>query len=894
MTTALRPAALHVDDLADPVGTSGRPYFGWSLESGDPNQIQTRYQVLVASSPASLDHGRGDAWDSGVVPGRAQNHVAYGGLALTSNTKYFWKVRVWDGHGEASSYSEPGTFAVGLLSNGDWAGAKWIRRESSDDDDYTFYRKTVVVSEKQIRRATLYISAAHKYELYVNGEWIGAGPSYHYPEHQYYNAYDVTPHLAARVHNVFAVLTHWFGAGQGRPEGARGLIVKIVVEQADGVSTAIGSDASWKQRQADCWVTGQPPRNDEGVGYVDKFDAARWQPDWYLPVYDDSAWAPATEIGPHPTRPWTGSLAPDLSRITEQVAGPAAITRRGGGGYIVDLGEVRAGRPRIRFAGGNAGTVVNMLGGYTLNLDGAIDPRFNQNTNMAYDAVLSGGEFTFLPVEYLGMRYFQLENSPMPVTGDNFAFLERHTRLDETRSTFTSSNATLNEVWAMMKRSLKLGAQEQYLDTPTREKGGFLVDSLNESLAAMSVFGERVLTRKTLNEFLQSMQQYWSGFGDRGRMNAVYPNGDGARDIPDFTQAYLAWAWEYYLRTGDREYLNDNYLKLKSIADYVNRHCSRATGLIHQLTGGGTSAYQHGIVDWPPSMRYGYDMATDARTVINALAYLDYDIVSKIAAELGNAADRDRYRARAEALKTAINARLLNDDGVYVDGLNAGVQSAHVSQQANMLPLALGIVPADRRASVLRRVKEYGMRCGMVTVWWLIRALGESDEGEHLLRLFTDSTWDGWARTLARGGTSTWESWDADSGGGLSQSHPWGAVGVCGIQEYVLGVKPLTPQYETVQIRPLAFGAALSDAGGKLPTDRGDIIVAWNQFKGRFFMTVTLPANVQARVCVPNAGAPGAVVVVDGEHVTGTVEENVIVVENVGSGTHTFARADVP
>jgi alpha-L-rhamnosidase len=82
------------------------------------------------------------------------------------------------------------------------------------------------------------------------------------------------------VHNVFAVLTHWFGAGQGRPEGARGLIVKIVVEQADGVSTAIGSDASWKQRQADCWVTGQPPRNDEGVGYVDKFDAARWQPDW--------------------------------------------------------------------------------------------------------------------------------------------------------------------------------------------------------------------------------------------------------------------------------------------------------------------------------------------------------------------------------------------------------------------------------------------------------------------------------------------------------------------------------------------------------------------------------------------------------------------------------------
>ena len=87
-------------------------------------------------------------------------------------------------------------------------------------------------------------------------------------------------------------------------------------------------------------------------------------------------------------------------------------------------------------------------------------------------------------------------------------------------------------MWHFLKRSILVGAQEQFLDTPTREKGGFLVDSLNESLVAMAAYGERKLTRRTLHEFLDSQTQYWPD----GRLNAVYPNGDGARDITPRSQ----------------------------------------------------------------------------------------------------------------------------------------------------------------------------------------------------------------------------------------------------------------------------------------------------------------------------------------------------------------------
>ena len=891
MSQPQAPTHLRVNDVVNPVGTSVRPYFGWLVNDSRPNQTQTYYQLLVASGRACLDADVGDIWDSGKVVSSRQNHVAYDGeLLLSSNRLYWWKVRTWDKDGQAGPYSEPGIFTTGLLANEEWAGALWIRRESSEADDVTYYRKAVILPSGRIERATLFITAVHKYELFINGHRVGQGPSYHYPQYQYYNAYDVTAHLTPAATNLFAVLTHWFGAGQGRPASARGLLLKTVVAYAGGHRLIVGSDQSWQQRRAAGYVSGQPQRNDEGVGFVEKIDARQLIPDWYAPSYDAGDWQPAVAIGPQPTPPWTGKLHPDLSRIVEQAISPAAISDQGAGRYLVDLGQIYAGRPQITFSGGVPGAVIAMEGGYVLTAGGTVDSAHNQNTDMRYFAIANGREFNFLPQEYLGMRYFQVDNAPMPITTSNFRFISRHATLDGRRSTFTSSHPTLNQVWEMMKYSLTLGAQEQFLDTPTREKGGFLVDSMNESLAAMVVFGERVLTHKTLQEFLHSMDHYWSSAGDWGRMNAVYPNGDGARDIPDFTQAYPVWLWEYYMHSGDKEFLHDNYAQLKSIADYVNRHRDSATGLVHWLTGG-SGSYQHGIVDWPPSMRYGYDMTAVARTVVNAYAYADYDIVARIAAELGETAAQEAYRARADALKAAINQRLLNRQGVYVDGLKAdGAQSAHVSQPANTLPLALAITPPDKQATILERIKAMKMRSGMVTVYWLIRALGEMDAGEHLIDLYTQATWDGWAKNVAYGATSTWESWDADSGGGLSLSHPWGAVGLVGMQQYILGVKPLAPQYERVQIKPLSFGARLASASGQAPTDRGDILVSWERQDGRFSMRVTLPANVQARVCVPRGNGPGTAVLVDGIATRGRADGRYLVIEDVGSGTYTFER----
>ncbi|MBE0534178.1 MAG: hypothetical protein IH624_00815 [Phycisphaerae bacterium] len=55
-----------------------------------------------------------------------------------------------------------------------------------------------------------------------------------------------------------------------------------------------------------------------------------------------------------------------------------------------------------------------------------------------------------------------------------------------------------------------------------------------------------------------------------------------------------------------------------------------------------------------------------------------------------------------------------------------------------------------------------------------------------------------------------------------------------------------------------------------------------------FFMGVNVPANTTARVCVPAFGGTSGMLLVDKRPTTGILEGDFIVVDNVGSGDHSF------
>jgi len=880
----LSPSNLRCCDKINPVGTDKNPYFGWAMSDYDNNEVQTAYQIIVSASQKNINDNKGDICNTGKIEGSMQNFISLRIGNILPATRYFWKVRVWDKDGNVSDWSKFSVFETGLFDNADWKEAIWIKRQNEDTDDYSYFRKQIKLSGRKIQRATAYISACHSYELFVNGKFTGEGHSFHYPQYSYYKAIDITDFVKPKSINTLAIFTHWDGGGQGRAKGNRGFIMKAIIEYTDNTVTIIGSDSTWKTSRAEMWVKGQGRRNGEGVGYIEMIDAAKISTDWYMPDFNDKGWVSAAEIGSHPVNPWTGVLRPDLTGVVKKAIKPLSVKKLAEGSYIIDLGKVYAGNFKINFTGGSAGDTVKMMGGYIVGDNGKVNTRYNQGTKLDFYFIHNGKTAVFRPFNYYGMRYLQVDNSPCELNVNNVSFITRHYEFDSSRSSFTSSDKTLNNVWDLMQHSLLVGSQEGFVDTPTREKGAFLGDGWSQGVPAMSTMGDRTMNNRILREFLDSQEQYWPD----GRLNAVYPNADGGRDIPDYTQSYLVWVWDYYMQTGNVRFLRDNYSQIKKVADYVDKYRDDSTGLIFQLAGG-NGAYKYGIIDWPADMRYGYDMNTDSRTVINAYAYACYDVVSKIAEVLGIDGDVSKYSDLAVGMKQSINKHLINDNGVYIDGLfRNGAKSNHVSQHANMFPLAMGLVDNMNFKNVLGVVKDKKMSVGMVTLRWLPEALGLSDEGEHLYELYTNSDWDGWAKTIADGGTVTWESWNAKQAG-ESMSHPWGAAGLLAMQQYMIGIKTLQPQNSKVLIKPLDFGSKLNWVKGVYPTDRGDIKVEWSRSDEGYDLSITIPDNISAVVEIPQCGKTNPGITVNGVRSDFKISGKYISIGELGSGEYTVS-----
>lgn len=108
--------------------TDPHPEFSWIVPA---EAVQQRaYRVLVASQPELLETDKADLWDSKKVKASQNLNVEYSGLALQPNTVYWWKVKIWDNHNQASQFSQAQQFITGNLGaerDELWPGeSKWV------------------------------------------------------------------------------------------------------------------------------------------------------------------------------------------------------------------------------------------------------------------------------------------------------------------------------------------------------------------------------------------------------------------------------------------------------------------------------------------------------------------------------------------------------------------------------------------------------------------------------------------------------------------------------------------------------------------------------------------------------------------------------------------------
>ena len=830
------PHALTVDGLTTPIGLGSTDIqFGWHVNDPRRGAAQAAYRIVVSRVALAGPPGTTPVWDTGRVASADQTFVPFGGPALAPDAVYEWTVQTWAATGGPGPFAMPTRFETGL-GDQDWQ-AEWIRRAANDTVEYnqfTYARKAFALRASPIVRARVYVSADQQYELSVNGVRAGKGQAYSYPDSQYYETLDVTRQLRAGSPNALGILYNWDGATKGHPAGTPGVIAQLSVLHQDGTSELITTDGSWRVLKGN-WGPGKQ-RDEEGdqVDYTENIDSTRDPVGWDRPGYRDAAWAPAIVLGSAGVAPWT-HLISVRTRIVEEPVKAVSLTRLADGAIVADFGKVYAAVPTVAFHHGRKDRMVTMHTGYLVEQHPFVGERGQvsvrqgtQHTDMSYSYVQRGGNETFHPFDYLGFRYLQIDNPGETLSPSDVVALTRHTAVpDETAGTFTSSNPTANAVFELGRHSALFTAQEQFLDTPTREKGPWLFDGFNESQTAMAAFGEQNLTRKSLVEFAQSQARYWP----QGRINKIYPTGLGAQDINESTEASAEWVWQYWLHTGDRSLLEAVYPVIANVADYVSAAIDPSTGLVTNL----------------PATNVYY--STPVVTRLNVLGVNVFRRAGDIAAVLNRPVNEvTRQRDREAGLTGAITARLTRADGVYVDGLDAqGTQTTEASQASNTAALAYGVVPPDRQATVAAYVAGLGMSNPPQTAGELLEALRVTGRDQDFVDRVTDPNTPGWANILARGGTFTWEVWKPIDANGDSMSHGWGSNVLVEIQRELLGVNSTGPGYATFDVSPPRAG--LPSASGRVPTPRGDIVVAWHRR--------TRPAGSTLDLSVPpNATAP--------------------------------------
>ncbi|MFA6450018.1 MAG: alpha-L-rhamnosidase C-terminal domain-containing protein [bacterium] len=104
------PSGLMCELMAAPEKTfifDMKPEYSWIVPGTARGDIQTAYQILVATSERLLNEAEADIWNSGKVTGNASIAVEHGGTTLKPDNVYFWKVRTWNGADNASLWSRP-------------------------------------------------------------------------------------------------------------------------------------------------------------------------------------------------------------------------------------------------------------------------------------------------------------------------------------------------------------------------------------------------------------------------------------------------------------------------------------------------------------------------------------------------------------------------------------------------------------------------------------------------------------------------------------------------------------------------------------------------------------------------------------------------------------------
>jgi alpha-L-rhamnosidase len=725
--------------------------------------------------------------------------------------------------------------------------------------DWVFLRgQTTLAAGRQIAWAHLYATGAstaptHQfvYKLWVNDHFVGVGPTRPIGSETRYDGYDVTSLLRPGAANTIGALAY--------TTSDQRFLADLVVRYTDGSTQTFGTGPAWRARSG---ADVLPSAGSIGTGFytapVEDFDARAYPTGFAAPGFDTSSWlAPVvksafSDLEPTPT-----------AKVGQQTKTPVSAVEYAPGDYYVDYGRTWIGGLSLDLTG-TAGQVLDIRYGEVPS--GADTVRYQTSAGNTYEdkwTLRAGSQH----LETWGLRvfrYVQITGAPTGLTAADLTAEAYLYPFDESAGTFDSSDSSLDQVWALSRNTVETANQDLYVDSWERERGVYEADSYLQLMSDLYTGGDAALGNYSLNFLL--------------------PN----RTWPTEWPMYLILAMhDSYEATGDTTALAAAYTALRG--KLPDEWFDPASGLIHKTTGdtGGTCATDCDLVDWPASERDGY-VFSSYNTVINAIGYAAYRDMADIATALGRTQDAAADTARAQTIRSAVNAKMWDPaKGAYRDGLDdSGAPISHYAVQATVFATAFGLTDDRQASQAAAYLGSRGMACSVYCAAFMIQALYAGDRPDLAHALLTSTGTDSWLNMIRAGAGATMEAWDLSLKPNTTYSHPWAASPAFDIPQDMFGIRPTTPGYATFDVKPQP--SVVSWAHVTVPTNKGGIGVAFDTAGSRVDTSVEVPPNTAADVRLPGGTAGTTSVYMDGRTVAATYDNGYLRVDGVPPGCHVF------